>query len=240
MRPPGKRHTRDYHPSRSQRTGRQGRQNRDSYGLHDWRTAPYDLGDLDDCLLLWAVEVQRRRLSSLSCCGDLAVSGDDQVNALRDEPETEDQAPCDDHLVGVGLQPGPEPGQERLALAGPEAGVGLYGQVGGRGQDAEQGQREVILPAGQFGLHDGGSARAYHSRAGASGPGPWRTTGTWCPRAPATWVASSASASSIAPSAGCAGSRSGQGGRRWRSSPPVLPVTAPCSAWGGYCRWRAR
>ena len=65
-------------------------------------------------------------------------SGDNQVDTLPDEPETEDQAAHDDHLVGVGVHPGPGLGQERLAAAGPKASVDLQGQVGRRGQDAEQ------------------------------------------------------------------------------------------------------
>src|SRR5215469_9234680 len=87
-------------------------------------------------------------------------SADDQVDAFRDEPATHEQAPCDDDLVGVGVHPGPEPGQERLALGGPEPSVDLQAQVRRCGQDAEQGQREVTDPAGQFGRHDRGRARA--------------------------------------------------------------------------------
>ena len=36
-----------------------------------------------------------------------AVSADDQVDAASDEPETQDQAAHDDHLVGTGVHPGP-------------------------------------------------------------------------------------------------------------------------------------
>src|ERR1700704_3117041 len=63
-----------------------------------------------------------------------AISGEDQVHAICDEPETKDQAPEDDHLVGVRVDPGPEPGQE--GLVGLETGVDLDGQVGGRAEDA--------------------------------------------------------------------------------------------------------
>ena len=59
-----------------------------------------------------------------------------------------------------GADPGPGPGQEGLALAGPEDGVGLHGQVGRRGQDAVQEQCQEAFPAGQLGFHYGGRARA--------------------------------------------------------------------------------
>jgi len=35
------------------------------------------------------------------------VSCDDQVDAVADEPESDEQAPDDDHLIGVVLDPGP-------------------------------------------------------------------------------------------------------------------------------------
>jgi hypothetical protein len=54
-----------------------------------------------------------------------AVSGNDQVDALGDEPEAENQASRDDRLVGMGVDPGPEPVQERLALVGSDNGVDL-------------------------------------------------------------------------------------------------------------------
>jgi len=38
--------------------------------------------------------------------GNQAVSGDDQVDAVCDEPETDEQAPRDDHLVLVDFDPG--------------------------------------------------------------------------------------------------------------------------------------
>ncbi len=78
-----------------------------------------------------------------------------------------------------------------LALGGPDDGVDLHGQVGRRGQDAVQAQRQEALPSWTAWPpprwpRPGRSA----PRAAASGPGPWRTTGTCCPRAPATWAAS--------------------------------------------------
>src|SRR5690348_6437388 len=57
-----------------------------------------------------------RTISSSRCLGD------DEVDAIGHEPESDDQAPRDDDLVGVGVDPGLEPGQERLALGGPEDG----------------------------------------------------------------------------------------------------------------------
>ena len=57
-------------------------------------------------------------------------SGDDQVDAVCDEPQPDDQAPRNDHLVGAGVDPGPESGQKRPALARPDNGVDLHGQVG--------------------------------------------------------------------------------------------------------------
>src|SRR5947209_5764820 len=86
-----------------------------------------------------------------------AISGEDQVHAICDEPETEDKAPEDDHLVGVRVNPAPEPDQE--GLVGLETGVDLDDQVGGRGEDAEKEQRDVALGTGQLGLDDRGSTR---------------------------------------------------------------------------------
>ena len=63
-------------------------------------------------------------------CHLRAVLADDQVDAVGDKPETEDQASPDDHLIGVRVYPGPESGQEHLALNRPEAGVDLHGKVG--------------------------------------------------------------------------------------------------------------
>src|SRR5690348_7896240 len=50
-----------------------------------------------------------------ACTGNLSRPssrrlGDDQVDAVGHEPETDNQAPRDDDLVGVGVDPGPEPG----------------------------------------------------------------------------------------------------------------------------------
>jgi hypothetical protein len=52
---------------------------------------------------------------------------DDQVEAVGDEPQTDDQAGHDDRLVHVGVDPGPAADQERLALGGPDHGVDLHG-----------------------------------------------------------------------------------------------------------------
>ena len=65
--------------------------------------------------------------------GGYPTSGDDQVDAVGDEPQADDQAPPDDHLVGVGVDPAPGLGQQRLALARPETGVDLHRQVRRRG-----------------------------------------------------------------------------------------------------------
>jgi len=57
-------------------------------------------------------------------------AADHVVDAAGNEPEAEEQAAYDDRLVGMGLDPCPEPGQECLALVGFETGVDLHGGVG--------------------------------------------------------------------------------------------------------------
>src|SRR5215469_2111707 len=58
------------------------------------------------------------------------ASGNDQVDAMSDEPEAKDQAPYDDHLVLVGVDPRPDSAQKRPALGRPDGSVDLHGQVG--------------------------------------------------------------------------------------------------------------
>jgi len=60
-----------------------------------------------------------------------AVLAGDQVEAVPDEPEADDEAAPDDELVGVVVYPGPEPGCQPLAGVGLDGGVDLHGQVGG-------------------------------------------------------------------------------------------------------------
>jgi hypothetical protein len=71
--------------------------------------------------------------------------GDDVVNAVPDQPAAEDQGHEDDDLVGMGIDPVPQPSEERLRWLGPEASVDLHGQERGCGDDAEQ--RGDALPA---------------------------------------------------------------------------------------------
>jgi hypothetical protein len=78
--------------------------------------------------------------------------GDDVVDAGPDQPEAEYQGHDDDHLVGMGIDPAPQPGEELLRWLGAEPGVDLHGQERGGGDDAEQLQRQVILPGGELGL----------------------------------------------------------------------------------------
>jgi len=60
----------------------------------------------------------------------LPSAADHVVDAAGNEPEAEEQAACDDRLIGMDLHPCPDPGQECLALVGFETGVDLHGDVG--------------------------------------------------------------------------------------------------------------
>src|SRR5437764_13113022 len=82
--------------------------------------------------------------------------GDDVVNAVPDQPEAQDQGHDDDDLVGMGIDPVPQPGQERLRRLGAEPGVDLHGQERGCGDDAEQRQGKVTLPGGELRPDDDG------------------------------------------------------------------------------------
>jgi hypothetical protein len=69
------------------------------------------------------------------------------AGASARKPRT--RRPHDDHLVGVGVDPGPEPGQQRLALAGPDHGVDLHG---------------LMDPAGRFRVDENGGAHVARRR----------------------------------------------------------------------------
>src|SRR5450755_4157186 len=71
---------------------------------------------------------------------------DEVVNAVPDQPEAEYQGHDDDDLVGMGIDPVPQPGEEFLRWLGAEAGVDLHREDRGCGDDAEQRKREVVLP----------------------------------------------------------------------------------------------
>jgi hypothetical protein len=46
--------------------------------------------------------------------GHHTPSGDEVVNAVPDQPEAQDQGHDDDDLVGMGIDPVPQPGEELL------------------------------------------------------------------------------------------------------------------------------
>src|SRR5262249_13789901 len=67
-------------------------------------------------------------------------SNHNQIDAVTDEPKSEDETTDNDDLVCVGLAPRANSRQQLVALLGSEAGVQLQCNVGGSGENTEEEQ----------------------------------------------------------------------------------------------------
>jgi len=76
--------------------------------------------------------------------------GDDVVNAVRDQPEAQEEGHDDDDLVGMGIDPVPQPGEELLRWLGAEAGEGDHDREGQEPAEDERG----ALPHPALGRED--------------------------------------------------------------------------------------
>ena len=70
-----------------------------------------------------------RDLAASVACQASRPSGDDQVDAIGDKPESENKRAEDDGLVGVAADPGSDFGEEDLALFWSETGIDFQSDI---------------------------------------------------------------------------------------------------------------